>query len=190
MKITLQTLIGADACISAQKEFVNTFGDDGSVTPKQLFKAIAKLGRKDWLWWSALHISGFAEAIGNYKSGNFYLAISGEVQVVGAFVLAFNNSTVEALGNSTVMAFDNSTVNAFDNSTVRAFEYSTVMAWGNSTVLMDEYSLKVKFVVRSKFACVVDRRNGVPQSITVANALPGTNDGEKTPSDRLMSHPT
>ena len=114
MKITLQTLIGADACISAQKEFVNTFGDDGSVTPKQLFKAIAKLGRKDWLWWSALHISGFAEAIGNYKSGNFYLAISGEVQVVGAFVLAFNNSTVEAFDNSTVKAFDNSTVEALD----------------------------------------------------------------------------
>jgi len=57
------------------------------------------------------------------------------------YLVAFDNSTVEAYGNSTVVAFDNSTVRAYGNSTVVAYGNSYVNVFSIIEVKLSENAI-------------------------------------------------
>ena len=89
---------------------------------------------KDNFWWCCRNNVLYGELIDKYKKIFSDNKIYHNVSIKSGFLLASNNSTVEAFGNSTVEAFGNSTVKAYDNSTVEAYDNSTVEAYDNSTV--------------------------------------------------------
>jgi hypothetical protein len=168
MTITLATLVEIDACIESRREFVRVFGEDGSPTAKEVFIALAKGQRHDWLFWLAAHLKTFAIAVGNLSEGNFHCAVQGEFSLNTGFMItsdsatvrAYDSATVRAYDSATVRAYDSATVRAYGSATVRAYDSATVRAYDSATVMLNHWSLRVTFSIKSLMACVVDRRNG------------------------------
>jgi len=103
MNISLGTLIEIGACREARAAFVDKFGKDGKPTAKEVFVALAEGKQSYWLFWLAASLDGFIQAVGDFSSGNFYCAVSGEIDVTTGFVVATDNATVRAYGNATVL---------------------------------------------------------------------------------------
>jgi hypothetical protein len=160
MTITLATLVEIDACIESRREFVRVFGEDGSPTAKEVFIALAKGQRHDWLFWLAAHLKTFAIAVGNLSEGNFHCAVQGEFSLNTGFMITSDSATVRAYDSATVEAYDSATVRAYGSATVRASDSATVRAYDSATVMLNHWSLRVTFSIKSLMACVVDRRNG------------------------------
>lgn len=159
-RITLDTLTEIGACIEARRAFVENFGKDGAPTAKEVFHALAKEKRYDWLFWLASNLNGFVQAVGNDDDGDFHCRIEGEFELNAGFMISSGSAIVEAYGRATVRAYGSATVQAYGSATVRAYDSATVM--------LDHFSLRVTFSIKSLMACVVDRRNGARPIVILA----------------------